>query len=365
MIIGIDGNEANVEKRVGVSVYTSTLLSYFVKQANEKRQFLVYLRDEPKAHLPKATEFFEYRVIKSKLLWSQIFLPLELYRNKEIDVFFSPAHYSPRFCPVPVVVTIHDLSYFYYPNEFLKKDLYKLTNWTKQSIEKAKKVITVSKTTKKDVLKFYKIPDSRIEVIYNGFEKPSNQSVESKSEYDQLKLEKFKYVLYVGTLQPRKNIQTLIKAFKKFHTQEPDYKLVITGRKGWLYEEIFQTVEDLKLQQRVIFTGYAADATIGDLYKNAFCFVLPSLYEGFGIPILEAMSYNCPVITSHSSSLPEIGADACLYFNATDENDLLGDLNLLTNIRIRKEQIEKGKERITHFSWEKCAEETLEVIEKI
>jgi len=128
--IGVDGNEANVEKRVGVSVYALNLLKYFSKAASRETRFNVYLKNPPLNDLPKENKYFKYCLINGKLLWSQIYLPLYLYYRKDIDVYFSPAHYLPRFCPVPQVVTIHDLSYLYYPEDFTKKDLYQLKNWT-------------------------------------------------------------------------------------------------------------------------------------------------------------------------------------------------------------------------------------------
>jgi len=141
MIIGVDGNEANVDLQVGVSIYTSELLRYFHTHASDKIRFLVYLRDLPKKSLPKETTFFKYKIIPGPIAWSQFFFPLYLNIMKDCDILFCPAHYSPRFCPVPIVLTIHDLSYYYYPEEFLKKDLYKLTHWTCYSAIKAIDVI--------------------------------------------------------------------------------------------------------------------------------------------------------------------------------------------------------------------------------
>lgn len=171
MKIGVDGNEANVEKRVGVSVYALNIIKYFYKVANNDKQFIIYLKDSPLPDLPKENKYFKYRVISGKFLWSQIFLPLHLYLNREIDIYFSPAHYLPRFCPVPQVVTIHDLAYLYYPEDFTKKDLWQLINWTKFSVNKAVKIIAVSKTTKKDIIKNYGVNEDKISVVYNGFEK--------------------------------------------------------------------------------------------------------------------------------------------------------------------------------------------------
>lgn len=365
MIIGIDGNEANVKEKVGVSVYIFNLLVYFKKKAKDSLHFRIFLKNKPSSDLPSANEYFKYEVVAGNFLWSQIMLPARLYFKKNIDVLFSPAHYAPRFCPVPLVVTIHDLSYFYYPDEFLKKDLYQLKNWTKYSVIKAKKIIAVSQTTKKDLIKFYQTPEEKIEVIYNGG--PLRHSEPERSEGEESlqknKIIKNKYILYVGTLQPRKNLITLIDAFFKFDKIHPEFKLVIAGKKGWLYEEIFNHVKKLNLEKRVKFAGYVSDKQLETLYERAFCFVLPSLYEGFGIPILQAMSHDTPVISSFTSSLPEIGADACLYFDPTSVDDLVDKLiELKENENLRDNLIKRGKERVKLFSWDKSAEETLKII---
>jgi glycosyltransferase involved in cell wall biosynthesis len=359
MIIGIDGNEANVPMKVGVSVYALNLLYYFKKQADSGTQFRVFLRSKPSDDLPSANKYFSYEIVRGQFFWSQVFLPLRLYMKRDVDVFFSPAHYAPRFCPVPTVVTIHDLSYIYFPGDFLKKDLYQLQNWTHYSIHKAKKIIAVSKTTKNDLTKAYQIPDDMIEVVYNGYEK--NRVIQE---------EKFKihhtnkpYILYVGTLQPRKNITTLIEAFSKFKDLYPDFKLIIAGKKGWLFDSIFDLVGELGLHNDVYFTDYVTDHQLTFLYKNAFCFVLPSLYEGFGIPILEAMSLGCPVISSFASSLPEIGGDACLYFDPQNVDDLVDKLDSFKkDEKMKNSFIQKGKRRVKEFSWKRCGEQTLAVI---
>ncbi|MCX7881397.1 MAG: glycosyltransferase family 4 protein [Patescibacteria group bacterium] len=361
MVIGIDGNEGNTSQKVGVSVYTTNLLYYFNKWANQNTQFKVYLKEKPSFNLPKENRYFKYKIVPGKFLWSQVFLPLNLYQERSIDVFFSPAHYLPRFCPVPQIVTIHDLSYLYYPENFLKKDLYQLKNWTKYSILKAKKIIAVSNSTKNDILKNYHLPEKKIIVIYNGYEK-----IKGKKSTLKIRKNNKPYLLYVGTIQPRKNISFLLSAFAKIKTKYPQLELILAGKKGWLYEEIFKKVIDLGLEKEVFFTDYITDYQLIFLYQNALCLIMPSLYEGFGIPILEAMSLGCPVISSFVSSLPEIGGDACLYFDPKDENDLLDKLKILMeNKTLRKELIEKGKKRVRLFSWEKSAQETLTVIKNI
>ncbi|NTU47135.1 glycosyltransferase family 4 protein [Candidatus Roizmanbacteria bacterium] len=363
MQIGIDGNNANVVEQVGVSVYTRNLLAYFQKNASSELQFKVFLKQKPLAALPPATNNFSYEVVPGPVAWSTIFLPLRLFFRRDIDIFFAPAHYSPSYIPCPLVVTIHDLSYIYFPHEFLQRDLYKLTNWTKKSVEKAAKIIAVSKTTKKDMMKQYGLKDEQVAVIYNGFEKNAPKQPIDHALLKHYELTEKQYIFYVGTLQPRKNITTLIKAFAKFRATHPETKLVLTGKKGWLYDQIFQEAASEGLQNSVVFTGYLGDEELVTLYKHAFCFVLPSLYEGFGIPILEAMAQDCPVLTSFTSSLPEIGGEACLYFDPKSDIDLLDKLNLLSeNKELRKDLIQKGKNRIKDFSWETCAKETLDTL---
>lgn len=365
MVIGIDGNEANVQKSVGVSVYTSELLKYFSKQATKDLRFIVYLRIPRRKHLPRPSKYFEYKVIPSPRLWRDINFPLYLYTHRDIDVLFSPAHYTPRFSPVPVVVTIHDLAYEYFPHEFLKKDLYKLTNWTKHAVKQAEKVIVVSDNTKQDIIKHYGTKDEKIKIVHNGYKKYTDVAKKKKT-VDVLKkyeVTKGEYLLYVGTLQPRKNISALIRAFAKVHAVRPYMKLIIAGKKGWLYHEFFSIADELNLTQAISFPGYVPDADLVHLFRGAGAYILPALYEGFGIPVLEAMYQGCPVIASNTASLPEIGGDACLYFDPRNEDELKDTIiKLMKSDDLRRKLIKAGKKRSKSFSSLKMAKETLAII---
>lgn len=363
MIIGIDGNEANVKELVGVSVYTLRLLESFQKRLNENLKFRVYLREKPQKHLPVESVNYTYTIVKPNFLWSQISLPIYLTAHEKPAVFFSPAHYAPRFCPVPTVVTIHDLSYFYFPNEFLKNDLYKLINWTKYSVRKAKKIIAVSEHTKKDLVNFYNVAEEKISVVYNGYGiETQNLKLKNQNSIN-YKLKTKNYILYVGTVQPRKNIKTLIDAFDIFTDDHPDFSLYIVGKKGWMYDKTAQSFKQSNHKDKIIMRGYVSDDELALLYQNAFCLVNPSLYEGFGIPVLEAMSQSCPVIASNTSSLPEIGGDAALYFDPKSIVQLGGQLNkLYDDKKLRDELVKRGKERIKKFSWQTCADKTLAIL---
>ena len=180
------------------------------------------------------------------------------------------------------------------------------------------------------------------------------------------------YILYVGTLQPRKNIIRLIEAFQKIKLSNSqinnnNVQLVIVGKKGWLYDDIFAKVKELRLEKDVVFTGFVPDEELPALYEYATCFCLPSLYEGFGFPVLEAMQYGCPVVCSNISSLPEVAGDAGVLVNPESVEDIargLTDVLSLTSGQ-RKQMIEKGKKQAAKFTWEKAAKQTIEILERV
>ena len=368
MIIGIDGNEANVEKRVGISEYAYQLLCKFKEFNIENIKFQIYLKDKPLNELPRESANWKYRVLKPGKLWTQWRLPFDLFtHNPKPDVFFSPTHYAPRFSPVPTVVSIMDLSYIYFPEMFNKSDLMQLRSWTSYSIKKAKKVLTISNSSRDDIIKEYNLSPDKVVTTHLGIKgaitlTPHIYSMnELKAKYGLSD----HFILFVGTLQPRKNIKRLIEAFAKVkHDKELD--LVIVGRKGWLYEEILETPQNLGIEDRVKSLENVEDDELPLFYKNALCFVLPSLYEGFGLPVLEAMKQGCPVITSNISSLPEAGGDAAIYVDPEDIDDIAKKITkLISDDKLRKELIEKGKNQIAKFSWEKTAKETLRVLEEV
>jgi glycosyltransferase involved in cell wall biosynthesis len=372
MIIGIDGNEANVEKRVGISEYAFQLLSHFAETKQKNIKFMVYLKDKPLAHLPPKNDNWHYNVFGPKKLWTQFALPFSLYLTaKKPDVFLSLTHYAPRFSPVPTVVSVMDLSYLYFPEMFTKADLLQLRSWTAYSVKKAKKVLTISNSSRDDIIKEYNLSQEKVVVTHLGIKDAISLTphIYSMTTLKAKYTISDNYILFVGTLQPRKNIVRLIKAFAKVVKSEKspkDLQLVIVGRKGWLYEEILEAPKELGIEDKVKFLENVEDEELPLFYKNALCYVLPSLYEGFGLPVLEAMQQGCPVITSNVSSLPEAGGDAALYVDPENVGDIADKIiQLIKNDKLRKELIEKGREQVKRFSWEKTAKETLAVLEEV
>ena len=366
MIIGIDGNEANVENKVGIGEYAYELLMQFHKSQSLNLKFQVYLKDIPRQDMPSPTSNFTYKIIGPRKLWTQFALPLRLLLGRKPDVFFTPSHYAPRFSLVPTAIAIMDLSYIHFPHLFAKKDLYQLVNWTKYSAKKAKKIFTISDFSKNDIIKEYGIKPNDVVVTYPGIKQDLGLKIKDLSMIDLGKKFGIKgdYILFVGTLQPRKNISKLVEAFSML--KKKDLQLVIVGKKGWLYEEILNSPKEYGVLDRVKFLDFVEDEDLPSLYKNALCYVLPSLYEGFGLPVLEAMKFGCPVLASNVSSLPEAGGDAAVYFNPEDADEMAEKIeNVVSDPKLREEMIKKGYNQIKKFSWKKSAMKTLEVLESL
>lgn len=369
MNIGIDANEANVLSRVGISEYAYQILIklYAFREVNDNDyNYTIYLKSDPLEHLPKKTSWWNYKVVKPSKLWTQIGLPIHLITtSRKPDVFLTLTHYGPRFSRIPTIVSVMDLSYLHYPQTFKKNDLYQLTKWTEYSVKKAKKVITISNSSKNDIIKYYKVRPEKVKVVHLGLK---NLSMNAPSEKD---LKEFgvnqKFILFVGTLQPRKNISRLIEAFSRLPKEiSSDHQLVIIGKKGWLYEDILSAPEKYNVKDKVVFLDYISDEDLPNFYRKAEVFVLPSLYEGFGLPVLEAMRYGCPVITSSVSSLPEAGGDAAQYFKPEDVDDIKKSIEkVLTDRSLREKMIERGREHYKKFTWEKAAKEVLSAIEEV
>lgn len=370
MIIGIDGNEANVKNKVGISEYAYELLQQFKDFPSTDQKFEIYLKNKPREDLPQEKENWHYKLIGPKRLWTQFALPKYLYITKtKPDVFFSPTHYAPRFCPVPTAIAIMDLSYVHFPQLFKKTDLYKLKNWTEYSAKKAKAIFTISLASKNDILNEYHIDENKIHVTYPGIKQDA--IMQDSVSIEQLRkkyLLQNEYILFVGTLQPRKNIVRLIEAFAKVYKElkKNELQLLIVGKKGWLFEDILHAPIKYKIEKNVQFLEFVSNEELDVLYKNALCFILPSLYEGFGLPVLEAMKNGCPVITSNVSSLPEAGGDAAVYVDPENVGDIAGKLGLVIRSKDKRlEMIKKGYEQVKKFSWEKTANQTIAILEKI
>ncbi len=347
----------NVEYKLFYNGYKKTELDYnFLKLPNVKLlQFNV-----PNRIFDFSSRFFNYPKI-DKLIG-------------KVDVFFSPHIFlSSTSKDCRTVVTFHDLSFEKYPEFYSAgKNYWHFSMNPQKQAQKANRIIAVSKSTKDDLVKLYGINPDKIKVIYSGISRAS-ETENHGSEIEKIKARYSlpeKYILYLGTLEPRKNIVGLIKAYEllknKFRIHNSGFiipKLVIAGSKGWLYEDIFKAAKNSSAKNDIIFTGFIEDKDKPILYKLSELFVYPSFYEGFGFPPLEAMAYGTPVITSNFSSLPEAVEDAAIMVNPYNLDELLKAMEIiLSNDSLKKHLVKKGYEQIKKFSWQKCAEETLNTL---
>lgn len=373
MLVAIDANEANIDKRVGVNQFAFQILwhLFHLKENNhsktKKIKFRVFLSSSPEKDLPPEKDWWQYEVFGPKKFWTWTGLVKRLYFGRpKPDILFSPSHYGPLFSPIPNIISIMDLGFLRWPKQFTKKDFTQLKYWTKISAKRAAKILAISEFTKQDIIDTYNISSNKIKVIYPGFEKhKSNKALRQQGKV----LKKYQiskpYLLYLGTLKPSKNITGLIKAYHSLTTNHQNQipNLVIAGKKGWLYEQIFDLTKQLNLKDKVIFTGYVEEDEVQPLMANAQCFVLPSFWEGFGIPVLEAMAAKTPVVCSNRGALPEVVGQAAVLVDPDNPEEIAqGIKKVLSNKKLQQNLIELGQKRVEKYSWEKTAEEALDLI---
>jgi len=302
------------------------------------------------------------------LIWEQIKLPLIL-RRYEIDLLHGTKNSIPLLGRCKKICTIHDLAYYLFPETFTLAQRIHLKISARIACLCTDKIIAVSKNTKKDIVRLLNAAESKVKVVYNGvdvkfFDKPEElvlKKVRAKFDLPE------KFILFVGTIQPRKNIETLIKAFLEFKKKdETDYHLVLAGRKGWLYDKIVKQIEQSLHRDYIHFLGMVADEELLCLYHSASVCVYPSSYDGFGLVPLEAMAAGAPTITSNVSSLPEVVGDAAMKVSPDDWTSLAKAIeSIVSDRKIRSKLKEMSVERAKEFSWKRAAEETLMLYEEV
>jgi glycosyltransferase involved in cell wall biosynthesis len=354
-------------RRAGVSIYTEELLRHLALIDRHNRYTVYTTRglDAAALGLPPNFEVRPSRLPtinpRIRIPWEQCLAPL-LLRLAGADVFHGVQSVAPLFCPVPSVITIHDLSPITFPQTFRAHNRIYLTWATRASARRAARILTVSEFSKQEIVRILGVSPERVVVTYNAcdarFAPPDPAAVAAFRRRAGLPE---RFILFLGTLEPRKNLPTLLEAYARI-AAATDAPLIIGGGKGWLYDAIFARVEALNLGQRVRFVGYIDAAEQPLWYAAATVFVFPSLYEGFGIPPLEAMACGTPVIASTSSSLPEVVGDAGLLVPPTDAEALgAAIVRLLEDAGLRAELRERGLRQARRFSWRTTAERTLAV----
>lgn len=367
MRIAINCADLDHQRIDGTRVYIKKCLDYF-GSFDKNSTFILYHKTKFNPELkPKEYLNYENQIIPYPFWWVQTRFGFEMNYTLP-DVCWMPIQQVPFLADkkTKIVITIHDLAFKYFPQHFPLMDRLKLDFFTETAVKRADKIIAVSKSTKEDILKFYpKTDPEKIKVIYHGVElEKYSEKIDEKRSGEVLKKYGIseKYLLYVGALQPRKNLEVLISAFEEIR-ENKKIQLVLAGSPAWKSEGILKRVANSRFKKDIILTGKVGFDDLPVIYQRAEVFVLPSLYEGFGIPILEAWASRVPVVVADNSSLGEIGGEAVLKFKTEDGQELKKQIDILMDCdKIRKELVVKGMIEVKKFSWEKCAQETLNFI---
>ncbi|MFA5879282.1 MAG: glycosyltransferase family 1 protein [Candidatus Margulisiibacteriota bacterium] len=362
MLIGIDASRANKLNKTGTEWYAFHLINE-LKKIDLSNQYILYTREVLNSDWENLPANFSVKILhwKFKYIWTHLRLSWEMIVNP-LDILFVPAHSVPLIHRRRTIVTIHDLGFLhnseiYHP---LARLYHRLSAWW--SVKKATKIITISEFTKQDILQRYNCPVDKIQVIplgidYNFF----HNKVDTTEILKHFKIFN-KYFLYIGRIEKKKNIKLLITAWQLFVKKYPEYKLILAGRDGYGSEELNKEIASLP---SICKLGYITEKEKVALLQSAEAFLFPSLFEGFGLPLLEAMAAGCPVISSNATSLPEVGGEACLYFNPTKADELNVLMSNLVNKNESKDYlITAGFTRAQNFSWSRLANNTLQFLIK-
>ena len=364
MLIGIDASRTTAGRRTGTEGYAFQLIQAIVPLAEGKGHRLRLYFNRPPTDDLQLSAAVETVVIPFPRLWTHLRLAWELARRPP-DVFFTPAHVIPLTYRRPSVATVHDLGFHHFPLAHTLPQLLYLRWSTRHNAQRGRRVIADSAATKADLVRFNHIDPEKIDVVYPGAEP------ELRPETSEQKIAAVRnkygisapYLLYLGTLQPRKNLSRLIEAFV---ASEVEQSLVLAGRRGWMASSLFTLIQNLDpaIRNRIVTPGFIANEDKAALISGAEALLLPSLYEGFGFPVLEGNACGTPVLCSNSSSLPEVAGDAALLVDPLDADALAAAIRRITKDQELREGLRQaGLENARRFNWERAAGEVLRVLE--
>ena len=377
MKVGIDCSAAFWKTLTGVGVYTYNLV-HALSRVDKVNSYTLYpvfynpFRGFEKRDMPVNFKIAHEnsRRLLSGVLWPAL-VPSGLKEAAlgEVDIVHSNTFAGPVLKKKKLVSTIYDATVFTHPECHSKGNVLRCRKGIEDSIRNARAIIAISEHTKKDLVERLNAPARMITVTHLAAG-PEYHEIKGPSALDAVK-KKYalprNYILFVGSLEPRKNVKTLLKGYASLsETVKREFSLVIAGAKGWLNSDIPGLVKELGIEQKTVFLGYIDKEDMSAVYSAASVFAYPSLYEGFGLPILEAFACGVPVITSNTSSMPEVAGDAAVLVDPADSAELAAALEgLLLDEGKRRELKARGLERAALFSWERCARETIAVYEKV
>ncbi len=348
----------------GIGRYVEQLILELEKVDQQNEYFILINKINKNKYHPAHSNFKKVIVnIPWYGLREQIEIP-KVLKFLNVDLVHFPHFNVPFFYNQPFIVSIHDLILTKYPSlrastlspvkYFFKNIFYKLV--IRHAICKSKTVITMAEFTKQEISKYFSCSVNKIKLIYEGITY-LKQNGEAK-DLKRYNIDK-KFILYVGNAYPHKNLEFLIKAWSNF---KENYQLVLVGRKDYFYQRLKRLVYSLNLENKIIFTGYLSDTDLSSFYQQAQAYVFPSLYEGFGLPPLEALRFKLPVLVSETSCLPEILKDAALYFDPQNQADFLAKLQqIIHNQKLRNKLLNNSKKLWSRYNWNKMAKKTLNI----
>ena len=363
IIIGIDSSRSNVVQRTGTEYYAYEIIKGLISlRAAKKYTFKLYSKT-PLNYLNRAKNI-ENVVMPFPRLWSQVRLSFEMLKNPPA-VLFEPAHTIPLFHPKNTVVTLHDVGFRRFPELYTPLERYYHNFCMGFSVKHARKIIAISESTKNDLIKIYKADPKKISVIYHGYDKSKYYQATKEAPEKIKKLQP--YIYFIGRLEAKKNVKNLIRAFGVLKKDKRiKQKLVLAGRPGYQYEKIKEEIERLGavLKDDVVELGYVSDADAPEYMRYASVFAFPSRFEGFGMPLVEAMACGVPIVSVNKTSIPEIVQEAALLSEPDDIRQISENLReAILSKKTREDLITRGLQRAGTFDWSKTADKTLSVIE--
>jgi len=396
MKIGIDASRANEKQKTGTEWYSYHLIQEMKKIAPENVEFVLYSKESLRDGLENLPKNFKSKILKwpPKFLWTQLRLSWEMLWHKP-NILFVPAHTIPIIHPKNTFTILHDIGFEKFPelyserligyqNKIIKKIIWLIVKIltlgrygnteldyhrfsARFALIHAKKIITVSQFSKDEMINTFKVSPKQVVVIAPGYDSqykpPLNEDKKAEEVLNKYKINK-PYFLFIGRLEEKKNTAGIVESFGLFKTKvNNDYQLVLVGKQGYNFSRVEEGIKEYHLEKDVLMTGFAPDGDLPHLMQQAYLFLMPSFYEGFGLPIIQAMACGIPVITSNFASMKEIAGDGALLVDPKNHLEIAEAMKNLSEDKVlRHKLIKRGFERIKKFSWQNCAKQTLQLL---